>query len=175
MPAARDHFYICLRLKEEDGIKLTEALPLGITWARSSRWATQGYPIHERCWTLTTRLLDIRLVKGHLKEFTRALQREWFGMHHYEGDVIKVLRDTDYWGRWLGVCRMVRARNDVEGYLAWTERNLECSRLTYLMRDPLRIHDIPAFLAKEQNRSQNEQGPKKGLEFSCRSVRMLLN
>ncbi|KAE8158265.1 hypothetical protein BDV40DRAFT_304337 [Aspergillus tamarii] len=106
VPAARDHFYICLRLKEEDGIKLTEAFPLGITWARSSQWATQGYPIHERCWTLTTRLLDIRLVKGHLKEFTRALQREWFGMRHYEGDVIEVLRDTDYWGRWLGVCRM---------------------------------------------------------------------
>jgi hypothetical protein len=32
-----------------------------------------GYPIHERCWVLMTRILDVNLIKAHLNLFVKAI------------------------------------------------------------------------------------------------------
>ncbi|GAB1194160.1 hypothetical protein APSETT444_003401 [Aspergillus pseudonomiae] len=72
-PEDSDQFYFCTPLEESMGIKLTEAYPLEIPHRMRRKTGASGYAMHEGCWILTTRLLDVNVIKAHLKEFIYAL------------------------------------------------------------------------------------------------------
>lgn len=72
-PEDSDQFYFCTPLEESMGIKLTEAYPLEIPHRMRRKTGASGYAMHEGCWILTTRLLDVNVIKAHLKEFINAL------------------------------------------------------------------------------------------------------
>ncbi|KAE8347298.1 hypothetical protein BDV24DRAFT_157592 [Aspergillus arachidicola] len=177
LPVASNQFYISLDLMEREGIKLTEAFPINITYGLIAEWDFYGIAVHERCWTLTTRLLGMDLVKTHLKEFVEAIPRSWY-MGNNNQCMTDVLLDVDCWSRWLGATRSKRRRTDVERYLAWSQKNIKCSNSSFLLRDPLRILDIRAFLTREENRHRmlrNKQRSNNGLDRSCMSLRMILS
>ncbi|KAB8276576.1 hypothetical protein BDV30DRAFT_235646 [Aspergillus minisclerotigenes] len=177
LPVASEQFYICRELMEREGIKLTEAIPLQAPYGMIAQGDFDGIAVHERCWTLTTRLLGIELVKAHLKEFTQALRAACF-MEPHDQWMTNVHLDSHYWGRWLRTVRNKRRRSDVELYLAWSQKQVTCLSSNFFLRDPLRIHDIPVFLSVEEKRhrqSKNKQRSNDGLDRSCMSLRMILS
>ncbi|KAE8323546.1 hypothetical protein BDV39DRAFT_181881 [Aspergillus sergii] len=177
LPVASEQFYICLELTEREGIKLTEAIPLRPPYVMFAQGDFDGIAVHERCWTLTTRVLGIDLVKAHLKDFVQALQDAWF-MEPHDQTMTNVLLDSCYWGRWLRAVRNKRRRTDVERYLAWSQKQVICFSSGFFLRDPLRIHDIRVFLAVEEKRhrqSKNKHRSNDGLDRSCMSLRMILS
>ncbi|KAB8225205.1 hypothetical protein BDV33DRAFT_199042 [Aspergillus novoparasiticus] len=99
LPVASNQFYISLDLIEREGIKLTEAFPVNITYGMIAEWDFHGIAVHERCWTLTTRLLGMDLVKTHLKEFVEAIPRSWY-MGNHNQCMTDVLLDVHCWSRW---------------------------------------------------------------------------
>ncbi|KAI9926556.1 hypothetical protein MW887_004324 [Aspergillus wentii] len=60
---------------------------------RRPLYSARGYPMHERCWQLFTRILDVDLIASHLRLFLEVLHRraDQFiynpeNLHHEEGE-----------------------------------------------------------------------------------------
>jgi hypothetical protein len=113
-----------------------------------------GYPIHERCWVLMTRILDVNLIKAHLNLFVKAIcqmnkkpkiydlawktckETEWCNLKEYYGEKF--------------------TQNPGE-YLARLERRMECSEKIYALRDPLKVIEVRNLIQEAETLRREQE------------------
>ncbi|KAL1986542.1 hypothetical protein VTN96DRAFT_6120 [Rasamsonia emersonii] len=94
-----------------------------------------GYAVHERCWVLMARVIDVRLVKKNLDLFVKALcQRKQERIYELDKKICEEgqwdILEHEYGDKFV---------KNPRKYLRSYEKNMECSDTVFSERDPLNI------------------------------------
>lgn len=113
--------------------------------------------MHERCWTLMTRMIDVDLIMSNLREFCQALwhtrvsvgQRSYYFLDHK-------YHEENRWSHCRALYGDKFLRNP-RRFVARDTRGLTCSDKVYSLRDPWSIPEIWIEINRQSARWQREQ------------------
>lgn len=119
-----------------------------------------AYPMHERCWVLMTRILDVDLIKANMDLFVKAIRKRWnnervFGLNG------KFMEET----KWETMRKEYRRKfqqnpsKHLNKYLIHLAKSMDCSHNSYALQGPLNIVEVRNVIL-EAEACQREQGKR---------------
>lgn len=113
----------------------------------STRYTTRyprqrAYAMHERCWVLMTRIVDVELINMHLDLFVKAL---CYRRRQKAEDENPLICEETVWMKWknrYADSYMMSPRRYTSAY----ENQMECSDNAYAARDPLNVSKLQKLL-----------------------------
>lgn len=112
-----------------------------------------GYAVHERCWVLMARVIDVRLVKKNLDLFVKALcQRKQERIYELDKKICEEgqwdILEHEYGDKFV---------KNPRKYLRSYEKNMECSDTVFSERDPLNIPEVRKFIDKAASKKKKRR------------------
>lgn len=123
-------------------------------------YGTVAYPMHERCWALMIRILDVGLIKNNLFLFTKVLYQR---MKETKGANKFVIDEQQYWKQPGQKYYMNLALKDPAKYAEICEGEMKtlegCLDYAFAPRDPFNIPELPGLLS-DLEETHKKKGPK---------------
>lgn len=136
----------------------------------------RAFIMHERCWTLMTRILDVCLIEKHLDLFLTILTEK---VDHGESEVECLVPEIDYWNRPKKQYEDL-SWDDPKEYLKIYEPKARPRDGYYKPRDPCNIPELrdllnnPGKIQRQAQRKKKPTTPRKLLERKPRTHTMPL-
>lgn len=109
----------------------------------ANRLSHKAYSMHERCWVLMTRVLDVDLIEEHLDLFVRALCHQ-AKRNEFEPDDLLADYYPEHWGQ------LDRFYHRSKEYLKIHKNGQHPSKGCCVPRDPLNIPELRGLLRQSE-------------------------
>lgn len=130
-------------------------------------YGTVAYPMHERCWALMTRILDVGLIESNLFLFTKVLYQR---MKDTKGANKFLIDEKQYWKQPGQKYYMNLALKDPAKYAKICEGKMKtiegCLDYAFAPRDPFNVPELPGLLSdlEESHKKKLQKETQKKLD-----------
>ncbi|KAK1139407.1 hypothetical protein N8T08_000770 [Aspergillus melleus] len=121
------------------------------------RYNPIAYPMHERCWALMTRIVDVKIITAHLREFCQVMWQTRQSIGPLGSNTLAhKYHEEPWWPNWRRIFGDVSGRCDPY-YEARFTKPLECTDRMYALRDPWKVPEIWTAINREKKRWLSEK------------------
>ncbi|KAH8433328.1 uncharacterized protein LDX57_010964 [Aspergillus melleus] len=121
------------------------------------RYNPIAYPMHERCWALMTRIVDVKIITAHLREFCQVMWQTRQSIGPLGSNTLAhKYHEEPWWPNWRRIFGDVSGRCDPY-YEARFTKPLECTNRMYALRDPWKVPEIWTAINREKKRWLSEE------------------